>query len=144
MKLLKDARALIQDTKISAKREKAYNTLINLIEEYNAKLCSTKVYWNNMNEREEFKNFWNKYKKIEKLKESDYIEYIKQKEILFLKNDIKKIKNDKYDYSRLIKYYKRKLVDYEAMREIAGAKSEGKYTSKSKIKELAESKNLTA
>lgn len=144
MKLLKDARALIQDTKISAKREKAYNTLINLIEEYNAKLCSTKVYWNNMNEREEFKTFWNKYKKIEKLKESDYIEYIKQKEILFLKNDIKKIKNDKYDYSRLIKYYKRKLVDYEAMREIAGAKSEGKYTSKSKIKELAESKNLTA
>lgn len=144
MKLLKDARALIQDTKIAVKREKVYNTLINIIEEYNAKLCSTKVYWNDMKEREEFKTFWQKYKSIEKLKESDYIEYIKQKEVLFIKNDIKNIKNDKYDYSRLIKYYKRKLVDYEAMKEISGAKTEGNFTSKVKVRSLLEKINLIA
>ncbi len=144
MKLLKDARALIQDTKIAVKREKVYNTLINIIEEYNAKLCSTKVYWNDMKEREEFKTFWQKYKSIEKLKESDYIEYIKQKEVLFIKNDIKHIKNDKYDYSRLIKYYKRKLVDYDAMKEISGAKTEGKFTSKIKVRDLLSKNNLIA
>ena len=38
MKLLKDARALVQDTKIAAKREQAYNMLMTLIEEYNIKL----------------------------------------------------------------------------------------------------------
>ena len=34
-KLLKDARTLVQDTKIATKREKAYSMLINLIEDYN-------------------------------------------------------------------------------------------------------------
>ena len=143
MKILKDARALIQDTKIAAKREKAYNTLINIIEEYNVKLSSTKVYWNDMEEREIFKEFWKKYKNIERLKETDYIEYIKQKEVLFIKNDISKIKNDAYDYSRLIKYYKRKLVDYDAMKEISGFKSQGHYISKSKLKGKLES-NISA
>ena len=144
MKLLKDARALVQDTKIATKREKAYNTLINLIEEYYTKLLSTKVYWDDMKEREKFKEFWQTYKNTEKIKETDYIEYIKQKEILFIKSDLNKIKNGKYDYTGLIKYYKRKLVDYGAMKEIQGHKSEGKYCSKLKIKDFIENKNLTA
>ena len=76
------------------------------------------------------------------MKETDYIEYIKQKEILFIKSDLNKIKNGKYDYTGLIKYYKRKLVDYGAMKEIQGYKSEGKYCSKSKIKDFIENKNL--
>ena len=144
MKLLKDARALIQDTKIAAKREKAYNTLIMLKEDYNIKLLSTKVYWDDMNQREKFKEFWQKYKNTEKLKETDYIKYIQQKEVLFIKDDMDKIKNDKYDYSKLIKYYKRKLVDYEVMKQIEGVKSEGRYTSKTKVQNLLEKKNLTA
>ena len=144
MKLLKDARALVQDTKIAAKREKAYNTLMNLIEEYYTKLLSTKVYWDDMKERDKFKNSWQKYNNIEKMKEKDYIEYIKQKEVLFIKNDIEKIKNDKYDYSGLIKYYKRKLVDYGAMKELQGYNSRGKYNSKIKIKDYIEKRNLTA
>ena len=65
-----------------------------------------------------------KYKEISKLKETDFIEYVKQKEILFIKTDLKKIRNDKTDYSRLIKYYKRKLVDYGVMKEIRKAKKQ--------------------
>ena len=144
MKLIKDARALVQDTKIAARREKAYNTLIDLIEDYSIRLLSTKVYWDNMQDREKFKKFWHEYKVIERLKEKDYIEYIKQKEVLFIKDDIQKIKNDKYDYSNLIKYYKRKLVDYEVMKELNGFKSEGHYTSKVKAKDILEKRNLTA
>ena len=129
-KLLKDARTLVQDTKIAAKREKVYAMLINLIEDYNVKLLSTKVYWETPSKREEYKAFWNKYKEISKLKENDFIEYIKQKEILF-------IKNSKIDYSKLIKYYKRKLVDYGVMKEIRNSyKSEGKFL-KVRSKEVA-------
>ena len=136
-KLLKDARTLVQDTKIAAKREKVYAMLINLIEDYHIKLLSTKVYWETPSKREEYKAFWNKYKEISKLKETDFIEYVKQKEILFIKNDIKNIKSSKIDYSKLIKYYKRKLVDYGVMKEIRNSyKSEGKY-SKIKSKEVA-------
>ena len=128
MKLLKDARCLVQDTKISAKRDKAFTMLMNLIEDYNIRLLSTKVYWDNSRQREEFKAFFDKYKIIEKLKETDFIEYIKQKEILFIREDIKKLNNEKTDYSQLIKYYKRKLVDYEVMKEIRNKISKtGKY-----------------
>ncbi len=137
-KLLKDARILVQDTKIATKREKAYGMLMNLFEDYHVKLLSTKVYWENAKEREEFKAFWNQYKEVCKLKESNFIEYVRQKEILFIKNDMKKIRegNTKTDYSRLITYYKRKLIDYGAMKELKNAyTSEGKYTKK--LKEVA-------
>ena len=135
MKLLKDARCLVQDTKIAAKREKAYTMVLNLIEDYNIRLLSTKVYWDNSKEREEFKKFYEQYKQIEKLKEVDFIKYVKEKEILFIKTDLKKIRNDKTDYSRLIKYYKRKLVDYGVMKEIRKAEKQNvKYFGK-RIKE---------
>lgn len=117
-KLLSDARTLVQDTKIATKREKAYEMLINLIEDYNIKLLSTKVYWDTPAKREEYKKFWDKYKQISKQKETNFSEYIKQKEILFVKNDMKNIKNSKTDYSNIIKYYKRKLVDYGAIKEL--------------------------
>ena len=134
-KLLKDARILVQDTKIAVKREKAYLMLINLIEDYNIKLLSTKVYWETAKERDEYKKFWNSYKEISKLKETDFIEYIRKKEILFIKNDMKKLKNQKTDYSRIITYYKRKLVDYGELKQIKNSyTSKGKYI---KIKEAA-------
>ncbi len=117
-KLLKDARILVQDTKMAVKRENAYNMLINLIEDYNIKLLSTKVYWENMKERENYKKFWDKYKEIAKLKDVDFVEYMRKKEILFIKDDMKKIQNTKFDYSKIIVYYKRKLVDYGAIREL--------------------------
>ena len=128
-KLLKDARVLVQDTKMAAKREKAYAMLINLIEDYNVRLLSTKVYWEDIKERENYKKYWDKYKKISKLKDVDFVEYMKQKEVLFIKNDIKKIENSKVDYSKIITYYRRKLVDYGVIRELKNSyKSEGKYT----------------
>ena len=134
-KLLKDARVLVQDTKIATKRERAYSMLINLMEDYNVKLLSTKVYWDSPKIRDEYKEFWNHYQEITKLKESNFIEYVKQKEILFIKNDMKKLKEGKTDYSKILKYYRRKLVDYGAMRQIKDSYlSEGKYI---KVKEVA-------
>lgn len=117
-KLLRDARGLVQDTKMAAKREKAYSMLINLMEDYHVRLLSTKVYWENPKDREAYKQFWDRYKKIAELKEVDFIEYIRRKEILFIKHDRKQIQSSKVDYSKLDCYYKRKLVDYGVMKEI--------------------------
>ena len=49
---------------------------------------------------------------------------------------MKKLHETKTDYSKIIKYYKRKLVDYGVMKQIKGSsyKSEGKYV---KVKEVA-------
>ena len=139
MKILKDARSLVQDTKIATKRERAYTMLLTLIEDYNIRLLATKVYWENQKDREEFKSLYEKYKIIEKLKETDYIEYVKQKEILFIRDDIEKVRKDKRDYSNLIKYYHRKLIDYGVMKEIKSVRTENKKYSrvnKRKVKEL--------
>lgn len=117
-KLLKDARCLVQDSKIATKRESAFTMLMNLIEDYNVKLLSTKVYWDDSKERENFKKFIETFKEIESKKDVDFEEYIKQKNILFIKNDIKKIEGQKQDYTTLKKYYKRKLVDLGVIREL--------------------------
>ena len=92
--------------------------LINLIEDYNIRLLATKVYWEDLKERENFKKFFESFKTIEEQKEIDFNEYIKQKEILFIRNDLKKLEGQKQDYTTLKRYYKRKLVDYGVMREI--------------------------
>ena len=92
--------------------------LINLIEDYNVRLLSTKVYWEDIKERENYKKYWDKYKKISKLKDVDFVEYMKQKEVLFIKADLKKLQAAKRDYSKIVDFYKAKLVELGAMREI--------------------------
>lgn len=84
IKLLKDTRSLIVDTKILKKQQGAYNLLIDLIEDYNIKLLSTKVYWDKPGAREEYKKFWDEYKTLDK-KSKDYQ---KNKEIYLIRNDL--------------------------------------------------------
>ncbi|MNY77188.1 hypothetical protein D3C86_2170060 [compost metagenome] len=70
----------------------------------------------------------NKYNETAQFKDLYPEKYEVEKEVLFIKHDIKKIKNDKNDYSRIIKYYKRKLVDYGAIKQLKNrCKSVGKY-----------------
>lgn len=129
IKLLKDARSLIVDTKIAKKQQKAYSLLINIMEEYNVRLLSTKIYWDKPSQREEYKAFWNEYKKVNELKDSNYDEYIKQKEILFVESDLKKVSINENKYYKIIKFYKNRLVELGAMRELLNSySSDGKYT----------------
>ena len=67
IKLLKDTRNLIVNAKTSKKENSAYEMLINLIEDYNIKLLSTKIYWDKPQKREEYKKFWEQYSEIQKL-----------------------------------------------------------------------------
>ena len=65
--------------------------MIRLIEEYNIKLLSTKIYWDKPSDREEYKEFWKKYQEISELKGINNAEYNEQLEILFITNDLKKV-----------------------------------------------------
>ena len=118
IKLLKDVRSLIVDTKVVRKQEKAYSLLIKLIEEYNIKLLSTKIYWDKPSDREESKEFWKKYQKISELKGINNAEYNEQIEILFITNDLKKVYANENKYYKIIKFYKNKLVELGAMRNL--------------------------
>lgn len=118
IKLLKDVRSLIVDTRIIKKQEKAYSLLIKLIEEYNMKLLSTKVYWDKPKLRQEYRKFWDKYKQLEYLKNEDEETYLKEKEILFITNDLKQVLKNENKYFKIIKFYKNKLVKLGVMREL--------------------------
>lgn len=127
IKLLKDVRSLIVDTKIAKKREKAYALLIKLIEEYNVKLLSTKVYWDKPEKKERYKAFWAKYKEIENIKDNKE-ECMLKKEILFIKSDLKELYCNENKYYKIIQFYKNKLVSLGAMKNIKDkCKSEGTY-----------------
>ena len=118
IKLLKDARNLIVDTKILRKKEKAYSLLINIIEEYNLRVLLTKIYWDKPDQREEYKEFSKKYREVEKLSIINKEEYLRQKQILFLKADLKKVYQNENRYYKIIKFYKDKLVELGAMRKL--------------------------
>ena len=128
-KLLNDVRSLIVDTKIVRKQEKAYSLLMTVLEEYHVKLLSTKIYWDKPADREEYKKFWKNYQEINKMKDANYIEYIKEKQILFLKNDLKRLRKQENKYFKIIQFYCDKLVELGAMKKIANHyTSEGTYT----------------
>ena len=136
IKLLKDTRDLIVDTRIEQKKKSAYKLLINLIEDYNMRLLSTKIYWEKPAERDYYKKFWNEYKSLQPLKEEDEEDYEEQKEILFIRNDLKKLCEAKniLRYEKIIKFYKEKLVSMGAMRNIKNScKTIGNYTKQKQI-----------
>ena len=130
IKLLKDTRALIVDTRIPKKREKAYELLLNLIDEYNLKVLSTKVYWDKPESRNTYKKFWTKYQQIVTLKEVDEEEYKKQREILFISSDLKEVYKNVNKYCKIIKFYKDRLVELGVMKKLPNKCKtlKGKYT----------------
>lgn len=132
IKLLKDARALLVDTRIIKKKEKTYNLLLELIDEFNLKVLSTKVYWDRPESRKEYKEFWKKYNKIADIKKTDEKEFQKQKEILFITNDLKQVEKNQNKYCKIISLYKDKLVELGVMKKMPNkcVTKEGLYTKK--------------
>ena len=108
-KLLRDTRKLIINLKQETKREEAYQMLLKLIEDYNVKLLSTKVYWDKPEEREVYKKFWSAYSKAKTSEE---------KEILSLKRELYDLKDESDNYEPIRRFYKNKLVEYGAMRSL--------------------------
>lgn len=110
--LIKNVRDLIVKSS-EQRKDRAFELLTELIEEYNIKLLSTKVYWDKPEEKEEYKKFWDKYNQISKIENNK-----EQKQILFLKNDLKMLSKSKTNYEQIINEIKQKLVQLGAMRKI--------------------------
>lgn len=112
-KLLRDTRNLIANLKSKEKKEAVYKMMLNLIEAYNVKLLSTKVYWDKPQERDAYKKFWDAYSKSNSEKE---------KEILSLRRELYNTEDEFEKYSEVRKFYKNKLVELGAMRVLKNSK----------------------
>lgn len=117
LKLINDARDLIIDTRLQKKKEKAYEQLLNLIDEFNLKILSTKVYWDNNAQKQAYREFWKKYQEIDKMEDSK--EKAKKREILFIRDDLSKVLQNQNKYAKLINFYKSHLVELGNMRQLA-------------------------
>ena len=124
-KLLRDLRSLLVTINNEKKKEEAYKMLIKLIEDYNVKLLSTKVYWENSDERDNYKKFWTKYSNAETTEE---------KEILSLRRELSVVDESTPKNRALREFYKAKLVELGAMKKFKNSFVTGKkakYTKKS-------------
>ena len=111
-KLLRDTRNLIIKTGNPEKKEDIYQILLKLIEDYNVKLLSTKVYWEKPEEREVYKKFWSAYSKATTSE---------AKEVLAVKRELYDIKEDDSEKMAYLRsFYKRKLVDLGVMKSVKG------------------------
>lgn len=143
-KVLNDVRNLIVDTRVAKKKEKAYELLLKTIDEFNLKVLSTKVYWDNNEQKQTYREFWKKYQEIDKIE--DKAQKAKEKEILFIKDELTKVRVNEDKFEKLINIYKSKLVELGVMRQLPNKCSslkegiyikglEKKKTKKSKVKE---------
>lgn len=107
-KLIEDSRESIINASNDKRKEEVYTLLLDILDEYDKKLLSTKIYWEDLTEREKFKTFWELYSK----KESD-----KDKEILLIRRELS-IVISKEGKDKLVKFYKDKLVKFGVMRSI--------------------------
>lgn len=115
-KLLDDIRNLIVDTRVVKKRERAYCLLIEFIKEFNMKILSTKVYWDNADDRNAYRAFWKEFQETEGIANEQ--ERNKKIEILFIKNELNQVRKNQNKYSKVIAFYKSKLVEFGLMKRL--------------------------
>lgn len=117
IKLLKDTRNLIVDTKIPRKRENAYQLLLRMFEQYNNKLLSVKIYWNKPEQKNEYMVFAEKCKKLELIRENGLKNYDIKKQILYIREDMKQLQKYNDKYYRILQFYRNRLVNLGDMRQ---------------------------
>ena len=108
--ILKQVRTLIVNSKNETKREQAYETLFDVMEDYNVKILSTKVYWDRPEERQAYKKFWDKYEKAK--------DDTNKKQILLLKQDLKELKKLRRENIAIIDLHKQKLTKMGVIKTI--------------------------
>lgn len=128
IKLLKDTRNLIVDTKIARKRENAYQLLLRMFEQYNQKLLAVKIYWNKNEEKINYNQFAIKCKELENIrKEQGLHAYDVRKQILYIREDMKCLERYDDKYYRILQFYRGRLVKLGDMKELKNICKTGNY-----------------
>ncbi len=127
IKLLKDTRNLIVDTKVPRKRENAYQLLLRMFEQYNNKLLAVKIYWDKPEQKNEYMKFSEKCKALEATRENGLKNYEINKQILYIREDMRKLEKYNDKYFRILQYYRNRLVNLGDMRAVKNSCKTGKY-----------------
>ena len=127
VKLMRDTRNLIVDTKVPRKKENAYQLLLRMFEQYNNKLLAVKIYWDKPEQKNEYMKFAEKCKALEATREKGLKNYDVNKQILYIREDMKKLEKYNDKYYRILQFYRNRLVKLGDMRELKNSCKTGKY-----------------
>ena len=119
IEIIRAARTYLANYFIEADKFEAYQVLLDTIEEYNDNVLVKKSYWKSPVEEEEYKKFFSKWSELKKLARIDYNDFKKQREVLFVKNDLKYIKKSKIKLEQVRKYYRDRLLQLHALRRLS-------------------------
>ena len=87
------------------------------------------IYWNNNDDKKVFTDFNEARKELEKIREEQgKSEYEKRKEILYMRTDMKYLFNYGDKYYRILKFYKKRLVELGDMKQLKNSCKTAKYT----------------
>lgn len=115
-KLLKDTRILLLRKEGTKKEDRIFGMIRLIIEDYNENILSTKIYWNDKEEKKANKEFWDTYKKAKTDDEKD-------KQICL--NEIAKLEKEVFPTQKeekLRKYYIKRLKNKYGVKLISGYK----------------------
>lgn len=127
VKLLKDTRNLIVDTKVPRKRENAYQLLLRMFEQYNNKLLAVKIYWDKPEQKNEYIKFAEKCKALEATREKGLKNYDINKQIIYIREDMRKLEKYNDKYYRILQFYRNRLVNLGDMRALKNSCKTGNY-----------------
>lgn len=116
--LITSTRIAIMNAYLDADKFEVYQLLLDLIESYNVNVLSKKIYWETDMEKEEYMKFWNKYTEFKKLERIDFAEYVRLREVHFIMDDMKKIKDDK-KYDEVRNYYRERMKQQRGFRRLS-------------------------
>lgn len=115
--LIQKTRIAIENSFIDAEQFELYQLLLDLLESYHGNVLSQKVYWETQKEREAHQKIWGELKESKKLERIDYDEYKRKREIIFLKDELKILKETKSKLDKLKIYYIDRIKQLHGLRE---------------------------
>lgn len=117
MKVLEQARNMIKNSKDRIDKDTGYKELIKILNDLNNKVLSKKQYWDNNIQKDSYKKIGDKLKEISKLEKTNADEYKRQKEIIFIRQDIGFQKQENSLNDVVHNFYIEKLRQLDALKK---------------------------
>lgn len=118
LEIISSARTSLSNYFTEADKFEAYQLLLDAIEEYNDNVLVLKSYWNSVEEEAEHKKFQEKWSELKKLARIDYDDFKKQREVLFIRKDLKEMKKLKLKLDEVRRYYRERMLQLNALRRL--------------------------
>lgn len=116
--IIEIARVILTNYYTEAEQFAAYEVILDGIEEYVDNILDYKTTWDSEEEKKDYEKFNEKFAILKKLARIDYEGYKRQREVLFIKYDLKYMNKNNIKLPELRAYYRERLIIRNALRRL--------------------------